>query len=174
MPNKEAILHGMIEAVYEEMAPSLSDTGFRGDWRSTVVARCQAMRRAIARHSWILGLIESRQHHGPARLRHHDAALGDLLRGGFTPIEAVQAVAILDSHVYGSVLQQHQQNLEGPGEVSQAAADFLAHVDMDDLPSLRAVALAVSTGAAPDHDDLFTRGLDAILDGLTPSRLVSG
>lgn len=169
LPNKEAILNGIVDAVFAELGDAPEETGTGDDWRTALETRSWSLRRAISRHSWVLGLIESRHYVGLSRLRHDNAVLGVLLRGGFAPLEAVQAISILDSYVYGSVLQQQQQDLESSGGAEQAASGFLGELAAEEFPHLGAVARVVSAGGAPTHDEVFGRGLQLILDGLRPS-----
>ncbi|MFI5624533.1 TetR/AcrR family transcriptional regulator [Nocardioides sp. NPDC051685] len=165
VPNKDAILNRIVDAVFAEIdVPEPTP-----HWRRALEECSRSARKAIARHSWVLGLVESREHVGPARLRHIDAVLGLLLEAGFSAIEAVQATTLLDGYVYGFVLQERQQGIEVPADTELAASALLADPSSEDLPHLRAVAQAVAAGPAPSHDDVFDHGLRIILDGLVPS-----
>lgn len=160
LPGKDALLDEIVDAVFAEI--ELPEPG--QDWRQATERRCWSARSVLTRHSWVLGLIESRDHVGPHRLRHHDAALGAFIESGFAPVDAVLAVSTVDSYVYGFVLQEQQQ-IADPDETAQSAGDLAAELS-DDLPHLRAVALAVAAGAAPTHDDAFAHGLGVVLSGL--------
>ena len=72
------------------------------DWRTAMRRRATSARDALSRHSWALGLIESRRNAGPATLRHHDAVIGSLRAAGFSIADAVHAFSVIDSHVSGS------------------------------------------------------------------------
>jgi AcrR family transcriptional regulator len=62
---KDEILDGIVDLVFSEIElPSLT-----GDWRSEMVRRANSARRALRRHSWAIGLMESRKN--PAQ-RHYD------------------------------------------------------------------------------------------------------
>jgi AcrR family transcriptional regulator len=62
---KDEILDGIVDLVFGEIElPSLN-----GDWRSEMVRRANSARRALRRHSWAIGLMESRKN--PAQ-RHYD------------------------------------------------------------------------------------------------------
>ncbi|GAA2038603.1 TetR/AcrR family transcriptional regulator C-terminal domain-containing protein [Agromyces tropicus] len=163
VPNKDAIVDGIVDAVFGEIDLPRPDL----DWRAALESRGRSARRTLSRHSWVLGLIESHEHVGPHRLRQHDAALGVLLGAGFSPAEALVAVSVLDSYVSGFVLQEQQHGVSGPAETERAAAELAAELRGDDLPHLRAVAESVVTGA-PSHDVVFSRGLRIVLDGLSP------
>jgi AcrR family transcriptional regulator len=164
VPNKEAILDEIVDAVFAEI--DLPRPG--QDWRTSLEARSWSARGAISRHSWVLGLVESRHHVGPARLHAHNAVLGVMLEAGFSATDAVQAYSMLDSFIYGFVLQEQQQGIAAPADTQRAARDLLAGLTADELPHLRTVAEAISAGPAPSHDDAFAHGLRIILDGLRP------
>ena len=59
----------------------------------------------MIRHRWAVGLVESRANRGPVTLRHHKAVVGTLRAAGFTVPQAAHALALLDSFIYGFVLQ---------------------------------------------------------------------
>lgn len=159
--NKDAILEAIVDAVYDEIERPEPGRA----WRTRIEQRCWSARRVLARHSWVLGLIESRDHVGPHRLRHHDAALGVFIEAGFPPVDAVLAVSTVDSYVYGFVLQEQQQ-VTAPDDTKQIADDLVKELSHEDLPHLRAVALAVAAGAAPTQDEAFAHGLNVVLAGL--------
>ena len=76
--NKDEILDGIVDLVFTEIElPSLD-----GDWRSEMVRRANSARQVLRRHSWAIGLMESRKNPGPATLRHHDTVLGALRGSG--------------------------------------------------------------------------------------------
>ncbi|MDT0167273.1 TetR/AcrR family transcriptional regulator [Actinotalea sp. AC32] len=162
--DKDAVVAGILDAVFAEI--DLPEPG--ADWHPAMRLRAISTRDVLARHSWALGLVESRRSPGPATLRHHDATLGTLLSTGFPPDDAVHAVSLLDSYVYGFVLQQLQLPVGSTQEAGRAAADLLTGLP-DDLPHLRTVAASRATGEHPTADDEFLFGLDVVLDALDRS-----
>lgn len=164
LPGKEAILDAVVDAVFAEI--ELPAPG--QDWRPAIERRCWSARSVLARHSWVLGLVESRDHVGPHRLRHHDAVLGAFIEAGFPPLDAMLAVSAVDSYVYGFVLQEQQQ-VADPDGTAQAAGDLAEELSDAGLPHLRAVALAVAAGPVPTHDHAFGHGLGVVLSGLGPT-----
>src|ERR1700683_3517831 len=77
---KDEILDGIIDLVFSEIElPSAA-----GDWRSEMRRRAISTRQVLRRHSWAIGLMESRASPGPATLRHHDATIGTLRAAGFS------------------------------------------------------------------------------------------
>src|SRR6266540_2339384 len=71
--NKEQLLDGMVDLVFGEVESPSGDL----DWKSAMRRRAISAREALKRHSWAIGLMETR-HPGPANLRHHDAVMGCL------------------------------------------------------------------------------------------------
>ena len=72
--NKEDIIDGMVDLVFSEI--DLPASG--ADWKTAMRDRAIAVREALSRHRWAIGLMESRRNPGPATLRHHDAVIGSL------------------------------------------------------------------------------------------------
>ena len=68
--------------------------------------RAVSARGVLAGHSWAIGLLETRGSMGPATMRYLDAILGNLRSAGFSIEDAVHAFWLLDSYVYGHVIQE--------------------------------------------------------------------
>src|SRR3954465_7138723 len=78
--NKDDLLDGMVDVVFGEIGLPSSAT----DWKTAMRQRALSAREVLARHSWAIGLMESRSRPGPATLRHHDAVLGCLRGASFS------------------------------------------------------------------------------------------
>src|SRR6478752_4435990 len=65
--NKSEILDAIVDVVFSEIDLPTVD----GDWRSEIRLRARSARHVLRRHSWAIGLLESRTSPGPATLRHH-------------------------------------------------------------------------------------------------------
>src|ERR1700756_2059319 len=76
--NKEELLDGMVDVVFSEIELPSDDL----DWRSAMRRRALSTHHALIRHTWAVGMMESR-HPGPANLRNHDAVMGCLRKAGF-------------------------------------------------------------------------------------------
>ena len=136
------------------------------DWRTAMRRRATSARDALSRHSWALGLIESRRTTGPATLRHHDAVIGSLRAAGFSIADAVHAVSVIDSYIYGFALQEQQQPFETPEEFENAASELVRRMPVDAYPHLREVAAEHAGRSGSTYADEFAFGLELILDGL--------
>lgn len=161
VPGKDAILAGMVDAVFAEIELPPADV----DWRSAIRIRASSAREALRRHPWAIALMDSRRSPGPATLRHHEAVIGTLRRGGF-PIELVgHAYSLLDSYVYGFAVQEAALPIDVEDAPGTAEA-FLTALDPAAYPNLAGLAAEVAFGGGYDADDEFAFGLELVLDGL--------
>lgn len=162
VPNKDAILDGMIDLVFAEIELPARD----GDWRSAMRRRCASVRSVLLRHRWALPLMESRKTPGPANLAHHDAVLGCLRAGGFSILLTAHAYAVLDSYVYGFVHTELQLPFETSEETHAVAAAIFEHFPRGMYPHLAELTTqhVLKPGYAYAHE--FEFGLELILDGL--------
>lgn len=159
--SKEAIVDGIVDVVFSEIDLPPADE----DWRTALRRRADSARAVLHRHPWATPLMESRSNPGPATLRHHDAVIGALRRGGFTVELAAHAYSIMDSYIYGFALEEAALPFETQN-AGEAAADFMTQFDPQDYPHL--VELAVQHVMRPGYDygDEFDFGFELILDGL--------
>ncbi|MER7133200.1 TetR/AcrR family transcriptional regulator [Streptosporangium saharense] len=164
--NKDEILDGIVDLVFQEIELPSAD----GDWRAELRRRAESARRVLRRHPWALGLLESRTTPGPATLRHHNAVLGILRGAGFSVRMAAHAYALLDSYVYGFALQETSLPFDGPQSVTDVVEPMTRRAFADAYPHL--VEMATEHVLRPGYDfgDEFDFGLDVILDALTQKR----
>jgi AcrR family transcriptional regulator len=159
--NKDAILDGMIDHVFGEIALPPAET----DWRSAIRARAVSARDVLRRHPWAIGLMDSRKNPGPATLRHHEAVIGTLRRGGF-PVQMVgHAYSLLDSYTYGFAVQEAALPLD-PEDAPRMAEAFLEELDRDEYPNLAGLAEEVALRSGHGEQDEFEFGLEMVLDSL--------
>jgi AcrR family transcriptional regulator len=164
--NKEDLLDGMIDVVFDEV--DVPDSG--AHWKTALRERAIALRRALTRHAWAIGQMNSRMHPGPANLRHHNAVMGCLRQAGFSSRTTVHAYSALDSYTYGFALQEGTLRFETPdqsGDATKRAAQLASLAD--DYPYLVGVVIDHrKTG----YDSLkeFKVGLDLLLDGIEKLR----
>jgi AcrR family transcriptional regulator len=160
--NKEEILNGLVDLVFSEI--ELPAEG--GDWRSEMHRRARSVRRALKRHRWAIGLLESRRSPGPATLRHHNATLGTLRAAGFSVAAAAHAYALLDSYIYGFALQETNLPLSDPATVEDIASPIVRMFAAGEYPHLVEIANEHVLKPGYDFGDEFEFGLQLILDGL--------
>jgi AcrR family transcriptional regulator len=160
--NKDALLDGMIDGVFGEIDLPSDVT----DWRTAMRQRAIAMRQAMARHPWAIGLMESRSAPGPATLRHHDAVLGALRKAGFSIELAAHAFSALDSYIYGFAMQERSLPFETAEQTAELAQTILAQLPVDEYPYLAELTTQHVMQPGYDYGNEYAFGLDLILDGL--------
>lgn len=160
IPNKEAIVDGMVDRVFDEIEPPATDL----DWRQAIRRRCESARAVLAEHPWATPLMESRTNPGPATLGHHDAVLGCFRAAGFSTEMTAHAYALIDSYVYGFALQEASLPATGGEEMQELATALAAHLE----PYPHLADFTVNHVLQPEYDFQaeFDFGLDVILDGL--------
>jgi AcrR family transcriptional regulator len=162
VPSKADVLDGLIDLVFSEIElPS----GTHG-WRTAMRLRAIAIRAALTRHPWAIGLMESRTSPGPATLRHHDAVLGCLRSARFPVALTAHAYAVLDSYIYGFALQEASLPFDAGAETSELAQAILAQFPADTYPHLAEFTLEHVMQPGYDYGSEYEFGLDLILDGL--------
>ena len=164
--NKEDLLDGMVDLVFSEIGVPRSD----GDWTAAIRDRAVRTLRALDRHRWAIGLMESRRAPGQATLRHHDAVLGRLRRAGFSIDLAVHAYAILDSYIYGFALTRMNLPYRTPEEGVEVADALLERFPVDELPYLAELLTDYAKRPGYAFADEFEVGLDLLLDALARYR----
>jgi AcrR family transcriptional regulator len=159
--NKDEILDGMVEMVVSRI--ELPEEG--SDWRDAMRRRAVSAREVLGRHSWAIGLLESRGFEGRAAMRYRDAVLGNLMAAGFSIENAAHAFWLLDCYVYGQVVQETSIGSSTDAMTDAAPTDALASV----FPNLASVYEHATTFEYT-FDGEFQFGLDLILDGLERHR----
>jgi AcrR family transcriptional regulator len=159
--NKEELLDGMVDTVFSEIELPSGDL----DWRSAMRCRAISTREALTRHSWAIGMMESR-HPGPANLRNHNAVMGFLRKAGFSFKMAIHAYSALDAYIYGFALQERDTGFETSDSAGEAAQRRAATIGaLEDYPYLVEIATKLPESGY-DNAVEFAWGLDLILDGL--------
>lgn len=171
LPNKEAIIDGMVDRVFGEIDLPPTDLG----WRAAIQVRSRSMRRVLASHPWASPLMETRTSPGVATLRHHDAVLGCFRSAGFSIELTGHAYAVIDAFLYGFALQEATLPATGGDELAEVAASMADQMPTDVFPYLAEFTTEYVLKAGYDFGNEFEFGLGLILDGferaadLTPS-----
>jgi AcrR family transcriptional regulator len=160
--NKEAILDGVVELIVGQIEIPSQDT----PWKQAMRMRAVSARGVLASHTWAIGLLETRGSMGQATMRYLDAILGNLRSAGFTIQNAVHAFWLLDSYVYGHVIQE---TTLAPGRTAppgtESAAAVLEQATTAEYPHLAELA-EHALGSDYRVDQEFQYGLDLILNAL--------
>lgn len=169
VPNKEAILDGIVDVVFREIEQSVG--GFQvaetdAAWKATLRARILAAREVMLRHPWAPGVMDTRAELGLANARYVDAVVGVLRSGGLSYDLIHHSLHALGSRMYG-----FSQELGAADAGNAPDPDALAQM-AEHVPHLAAM-LSVVAHDDPDTtlgwcDDRveFEFGLDLVLDGI--------
>jgi AcrR family transcriptional regulator len=160
--NKDDLVDGMVDLVFGQIELPASTR----DWRTAMRQRAIAVRDALLRHRWAVGLMESRRRPGPANLRHHDAVIGSLRAGGFDIGMAAHAYSVLDSYIYGFALTKMNLPFETSDDVADVAESMLEPFPPDEYPHMVEILTDHVMKPGYDYGEEFEYGLDLILDGL--------
>ncbi|MEP6815108.1 MAG: TetR/AcrR family transcriptional regulator [Marmoricola sp.] len=166
--NKDEILDGIVDIVFSEIELPLPG----GDWRSEMSRRAISARQVLRRHSWAIGLLQSRTNPGPATLRHLDANIGTLRVAGFSVEMTAHAYALIDSYVYGFALSETALPINGPEPVADVAGTMMQQVSAETYPHLVEFSIEHILQPGYDFGIEFEFGLGVLLDGLARSILV--
>jgi AcrR family transcriptional regulator len=171
VPNKDALLDGMVDVVFREIELPPTDL----EWRAAMRTRALSTREALNRHRWAVGLMESRRTPGPASARLHDAVLGCLREGGFSIELTVQAYSVLDAYIYGFALQETSVPFEDAEGAAAVATEQVAEYDgFADYPYLAEVVAGHVATVGYDFASAFEFGLNLVLDALEQRRSAQG
>jgi len=160
--NKDDLVDAMVDVVFGEIGVPSGG----GDWKSAMRRRAIAVRDALARHRWAIGLMESRRTPGPANLRHHDAVIGRLRAAGFSIAMAAHAYSALDSYIYGFALTKLNLPFGASDDVGDVAEQMLRPFPIKDYPNLVEFISEHVMQPGYEYGDEFEYGLDLILDAL--------
>ncbi|MFO0585184.1 MAG: TetR/AcrR family transcriptional regulator C-terminal domain-containing protein [Anaeromyxobacter sp.] len=172
---KDDLLNGLVDLVVAEVG--VPDA--RSPWKAALRARALASRRVLLRHPWAPGLIEARVDFGSARLPIFEALIGILRRAGFSIEATYHALIVLDSFVYGFVLQEVSWVASASAPAQDAGGARPGGPDAGALPYVQEMWAFVSSrtpagsnGRASSYEREFEVGLALVLEGL--ERLLRG
>ena len=166
VPNKDAILDGMVDRVFAEIELPRAELG----WRDALRGRMSSVREVLVRHPWALRILESRKTPGHATLLHHDAVLGCLRQHGFSVPLAAHAYALLDSYVFGFVHTELNLPFKTSEETQAVVKDMFAALPAGAYPHLAELTIEHVLRPGYAYANEFEWGLDLLLDGLARAR----
>lgn len=167
VPNKDAILDGMVGLIFEEIALPVAEP----DWRVPMRKRAAAVRSVLLRHPWALRLMESRPTPGHATLAHHDAVLGCLRAGGLSLQLTAHAYAVLDSYIYGFIHTELNLPFQTPEQTHEVAAAIFERMPRGLYPHLTELTVEHVLKPGYSYGAEFEFGLELILAGLERARV---
>ncbi|MFT3913035.1 MAG: TetR/AcrR family transcriptional regulator C-terminal domain-containing protein [Anaeromyxobacteraceae bacterium] len=162
---KDDLLNGIVDLVGGEFG--VPDAG--SAWQEALRTRARAARRVLLLHPWAPGLIEARVDFGSARLPIFEALIGILRGAGFSIEATYDALILLDSFIYGFVLQEVSWIASAREAAGGPQPDFPAGA----LPNIREMWAFVrgrtppgSNGRASSYEHEFEVGLGLVLGSL--------
>jgi AcrR family transcriptional regulator len=164
-PNKAALLDGVAETVLARLEVDRADP----DWAAQLRVVAHNYRRLALDHPNVVPLLVTRPLATPLALRPPGTlrALEDVLalltHAGFSGPDALHIYRGLFGFLHGHVLNELQELVENPDEVTDLLRLGLHRLPIGEFPLLRGLApvLAVYDGATE-----LDRGLDILLSGL--------
>jgi AcrR family transcriptional regulator len=161
--NKSDLLDAMVDLVFSEIELPTDDT----DWTAAMRRRARSVRTVLLRHRWAIGIMESRRSPGPATLRHHDAVIGCCRRAGFSVAMSAHAFSLLDSYVYGFVLQEINLPFDDADDLTGILDSMMPEGFAEQYPHFAELTSEFVLRPGYSYGDEFEFGLDIVLHGLT-------
>ncbi|MFJ8108340.1 TetR/AcrR family transcriptional regulator C-terminal domain-containing protein [Streptomyces sp. NPDC096132] len=160
VPNKEALLDGVAEAILARIDfPDLGD----GTWQDRIRAHAAAFRAAAKQHPKTFPLVLTRPTQSPAALEAIRSTLACVADLNLTPGESVHVLRSYTAFMIGTIMRE------------LGYAIYLGAMDADQVQQRTAEIAAVRdpllVSAAPylavsDHDVEFDYGLELLISGL--------
>jgi AcrR family transcriptional regulator len=162
VPNKDALLDAIVEAVMAEIDLSSDDGSLPAEQR--IVSAASAYRDAMLAHVNALPIIMSRGPSTPVALRPVELLIGILRDAGLPPNRAMAGMNAIAATVRGTSAMVASDDLQAPPtpEELEAAAD---RFPADEFPHLREAIMCPSDFL---HED-FEFGVRALARGLLGS-----
>lgn len=169
--NKDDLLDGMVDAVFAEIELPPADAT---DWTEAMRDRARSLRDVLLRHPWALTLMESRATPGPNTLRHHDAVIGCCRRLGFSVADTAHAFSLIDSYVYGFVMQEINLPFRPGDDLVETIAAMVPADFADRYPHFAELAAEHVIRPGYEYADEFEFGITTVLAAIAanvrPSR----
>ncbi|MZF90951.1 TetR/AcrR family transcriptional regulator C-terminal domain-containing protein [Streptomyces sp. SID5643] len=169
--SKDALLDGLVEALYLELEERLGPDGRAGaDWRDGLHRIAGATYDVCLAHPQAVPLLGTRLLAVPlarrpeAVLRDHERVLALLRRAGFDEAGASAVFRAFTAWLLGYVSVELRPVVDNPDETDPAFRLGLHRLSAKELPTLRETAAALAERGGPEG---LAAGLDALLDGFT-------
>jgi AcrR family transcriptional regulator len=176
-PSKDALLDGLVEALYLELQDFLADGGAEAtapgaaaegpEWRAELHRIAQATYQVALAHPQVVPLLATRMLAVPmarrplAILKDHERVLTLLEQAGLDMSQAAGAFRAFTSWVLGYIFVELRAMVDNPDESDPAFRLGLHRMPVQELPRLREAAPALAEHGGPQG---LAAGLDALLD----------
>ena len=155
---KDEVVTGIVDLLVDEIP--IPAAGL--EWKASIRARALSAREFLRAHVWSFRLIAGSRSLSPGLLRHYNAVIADMLRGGFSHQLTHTAMHVLGSRTLGFVEDLFLGNDRAP----EVVRDAFREVKAGKYPAI----LEAMSDVRHDDDLEFAFGLDLILDGLERER----
>jgi AcrR family transcriptional regulator len=163
VPNKAAILQGVVEAILAEIPLPSPDTVM--SWPDGVRLIARSYRLALLAHPNALPVASTQPPLTPGGLKLIEAALALLVRGGLTPLESLEAINGSAALVIGSTLVEAGVTPGSEPIEQETIQTAYAGLSSDEFPIL-ATIMGSAEAQAFDSPKQFEDLLDAYVRGL--------
>ena len=179
-PSKDALLDGLVEALYLELQDFLANGGAQAtpqgdaaegpEWRAELHRIAQATYQVALAHPQVVPLLATRMLAVPlarrplAVLKDHEHVLALLDQAGLDENEASLAFRAFTSWVLGYIFVELRAMVDNPDESDPAFRLGLHRMPVQELPRLREAAPALAEHGGPQG---LAAGLDALLGRFT-------
>ncbi|MFI2367579.1 TetR/AcrR family transcriptional regulator [Streptomyces sp. NPDC018833] len=163
---KDALLDGLVEAVYVELEERLAAGSEVPAWRAELARIAEATYDVCLTHPHVVPLLSTRMLAVPlarrplAVLRHHERVLALLRGAGLDEARSAAVFRAFTGWVLGYVSVELQAMVDNPEESEPAFRLGLHRMPPQELPTLRETAAVLAERSGPDA---LTAGLDALL-----------
>jgi AcrR family transcriptional regulator len=157
LPNKAALLDGVVELLYSEIKPLQLQAG--ESWTEAAAAAMRAFRATLRAHPRAVTVVGTHPAVTPGMLDLLDSSLGLLTGAGLGAAEALDLMNCLALYTIGQVLAEVGEPVGGEGTPPETVYSGLTP---ETYPHLFA-AFAAGYGYHPDEQ--FEAGLTALLAG---------
>ena len=168
VPNKAAVLDGVVEIVLEQLVVDETDP----DWAGQLRTVAHNFRQLALAHPKVVPLLVTRPlatplgQRPPGMMRPLEDVLALLTSAGFTGTDALHIYRVLFGYLYGHILNELQEVIERPEETDHVLRIGLHRFAITEFPLLRALAPALASYDGAAELDRF---LDLLLPGLAAS-----
>ena len=160
VPNKDALLDGLVDRVMELAFDGLDDPG-PGSWVPWLRQFAHALRGALLAHPGVLPLAATRPVNSPDALRRSEGWLAGMRAAGVPLGRAMDVVNVIATFTIGHTLAEAGQT---PGhEGTEPNLDDRAdELDPAEFPNLTEI---IATRAGLDFESRFTEAIEILLAG---------
>lgn len=167
--SREILLDGMVDRVFAELMVGLDFEDL--DWKLVLRKISYQMREVLRSHPWAVGLLDSRRNPGSSTLNYQNRRLGFLRQIGFSVIMAGHIVALLDSYIYGFVMQEFALPFLDSESMEDVVEDVQGSFNKGDYPYLEEMISESVLQPGYSFYNEFDFGLELILNGIENAKI---